>query len=280
MRKGIKIEDKSPYWEFVLLYMDDALCISTDPKSVLEKEIRKYWTLKAGSLGPLSISLGNKVSKVTLENGIATWSFSSLQYIQNAIKNVEIYLRKSNRKLPSYAPSPFKIGYRPEIDTSPVLCLNEASHYQSMIGILRRVVELGRIDITCEVSLMASMMAMPRKGHLDQLNHTFSYLKRKHNSEIVFDPTVPVIDVDQFPKYNWDHTPYKNSCENIPENAPEPRGFGFTMLAFVDSDHAGDHITRRSRTGFLLSSTIRPFIGRRRSSQESKLHPSNQNLWH
>ena len=63
--------------------------------------------------------------------------------------------------------------------------------------------------MTCEVSMMASMMAMPRKGHLDKLYHIFSYLKRKHNSEIVFDPTVPVINADQFPKYNWNQRPYK-----------------------------------------------------------------------
>ena len=240
------------YWEYVLLYVDDALCISTDPKSVLEKEIGKYWTLKPGSLGPPTLYLGNKVSRVTLENGVSTWSFSSSQYIQNAIKNVELYLRKSNRKLSSYAPSPFATGYRPEIDTSILLNSSETSYYQSLIGILRWIVELGRIDLTCEVSMMASMMALPRKGHLDQLFHIFSYLKKRHNKEIVFDPTVPDIDPDRFPEYNWDHTPYKNSCENIPENAPETRGFGFTMIAFVDSDHAGDHITRRSRTGFLI----------------------------
>ena len=35
-------------------------------------------------------------------------------------------------------------------------------------------------------------------------------------------------------------------------NAPPPRGIGFTMRAFVDSDHAGDSITRRSRTGFIV----------------------------
>ena len=74
----------------------------------------------------------------------------------------------------------------------------------------------------------------------------------KHKSEIIFNPTIPMIDADQFPKYNWDHTPYKNSCENIPENAPESRGFSFTMVAFVDSDHACDHITRRSRTRIFI----------------------------
>jgi hypothetical protein len=33
---------------------------------------------------------------------------------------------------------------------------------------------------------------------------------------------------------------------------PEPRGFGFTMRAKVDADHASDTVTRRSRTGFLV----------------------------
>ena len=142
------------------------------------------------------------MSKVTLEYGVTTWSFSSSQYIQNAIKNIEIYLRKSNRKLSSYAPSPFIIGYRPETDTSPNLCSTEASYYQSMVAALHWILELGRIDITCELSMMPSMMAIPQKGHLEQLYYIFSYLKRKHDSEIVFDPTVPVINADQFPKYN------------------------------------------------------------------------------
>ena len=51
------------------------------------------------------------------------------------------------------------------------------------------MVELGRIDITCEVSMMSSHMALPRVGHLDQLFHMFAYLKRNHNTELVFDPS-------------------------------------------------------------------------------------------
>ena len=77
MRKTIKTRNQSPYWEYVLLYVYDALCISMNPKSVLEKESDKYWMLKTSSLGPLNIYIGNKVSQVTLENGVTTWSFSS-----------------------------------------------------------------------------------------------------------------------------------------------------------------------------------------------------------
>ena len=66
MRKAVKEKDESPYWEYVLSYMNDALCISMDRKSVLVKEIGKYWTLKSELLGPPSIYLGKKVSKITL----------------------------------------------------------------------------------------------------------------------------------------------------------------------------------------------------------------------
>ena len=40
--------------------------------------------------------------------------------------------------------------------------------------------------------------------------------------------------------------------EALPPNMPEARGFGFVTSIYVDADHAGDTITRRSRTGFLV----------------------------
>ena len=102
---------------------------------------------------------------------------------------MEGYLHKINLLLPKRATAPLSTNYRPEIDTSPELEPQRASYYQSLIGILRWIVELGRVDITCEVSMMASCMALPREGHLKQLFHMFSYLKNKHNSEMVFDLT-------------------------------------------------------------------------------------------
>eukprot|EP00957_Ditylum_brightwellii_P015948 1201034-Ditylum_brightwellii.AAC.2 len=80
MRPGVKPEDETEYWEFVLLYVDDTLCLSHCPKHVLEKEIGKCWFMKKHSIGEPSIYLGNKVSRVLLENGVVAWSFSSSQY--------------------------------------------------------------------------------------------------------------------------------------------------------------------------------------------------------
>ena len=85
---------------------------------------------------------------------------------------------------------------------SPELDAKEASHYQLLLSILRRIVELGRIDISCEASIMDSYMALPRHGHLLILYHMFAFLKNKHNAELVLDPSEVIIDVDSFPKEN------------------------------------------------------------------------------
>ena len=69
---------------------------------------------------------------------------------------------------------------------------------------------------------------------------------------MVFDPTEPDIDQSQFPTEDWSATPYGPCTEDIPYNAPAPKGIGFTIRAFADSDHAGDSVTRRSRTGFIV----------------------------
>jgi hypothetical protein len=68
---------------------------------------------------------------------VEAWAYSSSQYVQAAVKNVESYLSRQNRwKLPPKAETPMRTSYRPEIDVSPELEPIEASYYQSFIGIL------------------------------------------------------------------------------------------------------------------------------------------------
>ena len=78
-----------------------------------------------------------------------------------------------------------------------------------------------------------------------------------------------------FPKKDWKGTPYPQNedClkEEIPENAPEPRGNGMIVSAFVGSDHAGCKVTRRSRTGFLYICSVPLYIGLVRSKEVLRL---------
>lgn len=105
--------------------------------------------------------------------------------------------------------------------------------------------------------MMLSCLALPRECHLQALFHLFSYLNKKHNSKLVYDPTDPEIGITMFSKQDWSTSVYATGNngdlqEAILPNLPKPRGKGMRMRCFVDSNHAGDVVTRRSRTGFLV----------------------------
>ena len=64
---------------------------------------------------------------------------------------------------------------------------------------------------------------------------------------------------------------YPDAVEDFPPNAPPPRGNPVEINCFVDSDHAGDKITRRSQTGILLYLNSAPIIwySKRQATVES-----------
>ncbi len=100
------------------------------------------------------------------------------------------------------------------------------------------MVELGRVDIATEISLLSPHLAYPREGHLDAAPHVMGYLKQKHNSQLIFDPTYPEIDMSSFPTYDWTKF-YGDVQEAIPYDMPEPLGIDLDVCMFCDSDHAG-----------------------------------------
>jgi hypothetical protein len=104
-------------------------------------------------------------------------------------------------------------------------------------------VELGRIDIITEVSMLSTFLFMPREGHLDAVYHLFAYLSLHHNARVVFDPTYPDVDMRAFIKTDWKPM-HGDVKEEIPPNAPVTRGKAIDLHLFVDSDHTGEHFTR------------------------------------
>ena len=142
--------------------------------------------------------LGNKLSQAKLENGIKCWSFSFSQHSQDDVKNREDYRKRSNiGPLPKAKP-PWLSDYRLESDVTPELDSTKTSYYQSIIIVLRHIVELERCKLAMEVSSMASIMALLREGHLSVGFQLFSFMKSKHNGVTVFDPAESHIDLTQF----------------------------------------------------------------------------------
>ena len=95
------------------------------------------------------------------------------------------------------------MGYDPELDTSPELDSDAMSYYLTLIGILRWMIELGRIYIITKVSLLSSHVALPREGHLDAAVHAMAHVGWKYNSSLVYDPLCPEIDHSVIQKYDW-----------------------------------------------------------------------------
>eukprot|EP00957_Ditylum_brightwellii_P046737 3546726-Ditylum_brightwellii.AAC.1 len=62
-------DDGAECWEYVLLYMDDVLCVSLNAEWIIQNEIGKYFALKESLIGILSIYPDGHVRKVQLGNG-------------------------------------------------------------------------------------------------------------------------------------------------------------------------------------------------------------------
>ena len=114
-----------------------------------------------------------------------------------------------------------------------------------LIGILQWMCELGRINICNKIFMLSSFAALLHEGHLEVALHVFSYLKSKSNSRLIFDPKKPKVGGSNFVECDWSDF-YSGVSEALPPNAPKPLGKGVTLRMFVDSNHAGDKVSRRS----------------------------------
>jgi hypothetical protein len=179
--------------------------------------------------------------------------------VKRVVQAVEDDLITGQQFLKEKVTTPFASGYRPELDSTRELSPEGITKYQGHIGILRWICELGRLDIIVPVSMLSRYTAMPREGHLDQVLHTYAYLKKHARSRIVFNDEYP-----DFSKVVWREGDFKvfypDAEEVLPPKIPEPRGKLVVTTCYVDADHAGFRTTRRSHTGVLLYANKAPVM--------------------
>ena len=252
-----------PYYELILVYVDDLLLVSDKPEPLFE-EIDKLYKIKKGSIGPPSTYLGAQVYRHNLPDGSSAWGMSSEKYVNNAIKIVEQLLKEDGdgRHLKTTARVPIETSYKPELDATEELGETLRARYQQLIGILRWAVELGRVDVYLEVAIMSQYLANPRKGHLEVVYSIFAFLKKHAKLKLVFDPKEVILDeacFSQAPMDEWKEF-YGDVAEQIPTDMPEPLGNPATITCFVDADHAGNVVTRRSHSGILIMMQNAPIL--------------------
>ena len=132
--------------------------------------INGYLPLKPDSVGDPDIYLGAKLRQMKLPNGVWAWALSPSKYVHQAIRNCKTHSKENfdgRYALLKKAENPFCMSYEPELDDSTPLDPNAASYFQTIIGVMRWMVEIGRINIAMEVLLLSSHLAYPREGHLE-----------------------------------------------------------------------------------------------------------------
>ena len=83
------------------------------------------------------------------------------------------------------------------------------------------------------------------------------YLKKHHNSVLVFDPSYPSVKFDTFPKHDW--TKFHGYVKEVMlPDITEPLGKELLIRFFVDANHAGEKLTHRSRSVFIILLQMSP----------------------
>ena len=196
----VRPDDGFEYYSYILFYVDDILVIHHDSLSIL-KRIDSYCKLKPTSIGDPHIYLGSKVTNMNLANGTLFWTLSPSKCVQEAVRKYDQALRDTyggTHKLPKNAPNPFPMGYKPDMELTTHLGPELVSYYQSLIEVMRWMLEIGRIDIITEVSMMSSHNDYPREGNFEIVFHMIGYLKGQHNSCLAMDPNYPTVNEDNF----------------------------------------------------------------------------------
>ena len=83
-------------------------------------------------------------------------------------KMEDTYFRLFGSK-PKNAVSPLVKGDHPELDATELLDLENVKIYQSLIGALQWVIQIGRWDVSTATMTVSRFRAAPRIGHLDRV---------------------------------------------------------------------------------------------------------------
>mgnify|MGYP003321204368 FL=1 len=266
--------DGTEYYELLLVYVDDILLISHDPKPTLTK-LGQIYNIKNDTIAEPTQYLGAQIYKHSLPDGSWAWAMSSEKFIKNAVQTVEQLLKDDGDgyHLKTTAYVPFPTSYKPELDFSAELNDVLTSQYRQLIGILRWAIELGRLDIYLETALLSQYFASPREGHLEAVYHIFAYIKKSNKTAIVFDPKYVTLNESSFSDAkigDWQEI-YGQLAEELPPSMPESKGSPVVITCFVDANHAGNIVTRRSHTGIIVFVNNAPvlFYSKRQNTVES-----------
>ena len=234
--------NKGDHYEYIAVYVDDLLIASRSPETIIEALMKKH-SFKLKGTGPISFHLGCDFNRD--EEG--TLCYAPKKYIEKMLDNY----RRMFGTWPKPAHSPLMSGDHPELDTSDLLNEDDQKVYQSLIGALQWVIQIGRFDITTAVMTLSRFRAMPRQGHLDRVKRIYGYLSKMRHGTIRIRTDAPDYSAIPVKMYDWEYSCYRDAVEEIPFDAPKPKGKSVTTTSFFDANLYHDLISGKSVTGIL-----------------------------
>jgi Reverse transcriptase (RNA-dependent DNA polymerase) len=241
------IKDCGTHYEYMARYVDDLLSFSLDPMAVMD-EVKKDYMLKG--VGVPEYYLGGNIETLdgSWQADDVDTGLSAKTYALNIVEKFE----KTMQCIFQTKKTPMSADYHPESDETASLDATQTSLFRGMIGSANWMITLGRFDIAYATATLARFSMAPRKGHLKAMVYLFGYIKMFPHGRIIVDAGEHIIkQAGEDSEHDWTEF-YPDAEEDMPPDAPTPKGRPMKITVYADADHAHDVVTRRSVTGILL----------------------------
>ena len=234
-------------YEYVASYVDDLAYVVSDPKKFLD-DLRnnKVYNFDLKGSGEVNFHLG--CGFVRDRTGVMCMDAS--KYVDKMCDNYS--------KLFPGAPiqkryrQPLETNDHPELDVTAFCNEDEIEIYQSLIGSMQWAVSIGRMDVQTAVMSMSSFREQPRVGHLKRLKRMVGFLASFRDYKIRFRTDEPDFsDVPPIADHDWKYTPYGNPTEDLPIDAPSPRGKRVILSHYFDANLMHDVLSGKAVTGVI-----------------------------
>ena len=205
--------------------------------------LEKDYNFNLKGSGPISYHLGSDFFRDDGNN----LCYAPRKYIEKLLTSYKRIFGQNPREVTS----PLVKGDHPELDISPLLEIDDIKIYQSLIGALQWVIQIGRFDIATAVMTLSRFRAAPRQGHLDRIKRIYGYLSKMRHGVIRVRTELPGYSNIPVKEYDWSYACYPGAKEELPHDLPTPRGKPVITTSYFDANLYHDLISGRSVTGVL-----------------------------
>jgi len=169
------MRDCGDHYEYIAVYVDNLMIASKDPDLIIKMLMEKHH-FKLKRTGPTEFHLGCDFFRD--EEGVLC--YAPKKYVEKILENYHWIYGTWHKP----ATSLLTTGDHPELDTSELLNKDDQKIYQSLIGALQWVIQIGRFDIQTAVMTLSRFHAMPKQGHLDRVKRIHGYLSKLRHATI------------------------------------------------------------------------------------------------